>query len=355
MKQKRVLLVYLGYSTFVREDDHILSAIFKVEKYQYKASKKPIRFAIEMGKQFVYCLFNTYRFDTIYIWFSDYHSFIPALFGRLFGKQVVVVVGGQDAVRIPQIAYGVFYKKNLRYMLAKSTYKLATLILPVDQSLIQSKNVYADPSRVGYGVGVKYYTGNVRADFVVLPTGYDSFKWRRNENIKRQDAVITIATANTRQTYVLKGLDLFVEIAKLMPDTPFTLVGLGKELAAYIETIKTDNLRLVGFVQNEELPDWLSAHKVFAQLSLSEGLPNTLCEAMLCECIPVGTNVNGIPHAINGFGFLLDEKDPEKASELIKKALSTNEKMGKQARGHIETNFSKTKREEYLIELLNQQ
>ncbi len=355
MKQKRVLLVYLGYSTFVREDDHILSAHFEVEKYHYKASKKPISFAIEMGKQFFYCLFNTCRFDTIYIWFSDYHSFIPALFGRLFGKQVVVVVGGQDAVRIPQIAYGVFYKKNLRYLLASLTYKLASLILPVDESLIQGKNVYADPSGVGYGVGIKHFAGNVSADFVVLPTGYDSSKWRRNENINRQDAVITIATANTRQTYVLKGLDLFVETAKLMPDTPFTLVGLGKELAAYVETIKPDNLRLVGFVQNEELPDWLSAHKVFAQLSLSEGLPNTLCEAMLCECIPVGSNVNGIRTAIGETGYLIYKKSIHETIPAIENALNDDENKGKEARNRIVHLFPQEQRQEKLYAIINQQ
>lgn len=75
MKQKRVLLVYLGYSTFVREDDHILSAHFEVEKYHYKASKKPISFAIEMGKQF-FIVYSIPAVSTLYI----------------FGFQIIIVL-----------------------------------------------------------------------------------------------------------------------------------------------------------------------------------------------------------------------------------------------------------------------
>jgi glycosyltransferase involved in cell wall biosynthesis len=354
MKQKRILLVYLGYSTFVREDDHILSAHFSVEKYHYKASKKPIHFATEMIRQFVYCLFNTYRFDILYIWFSDYHSFIPALFGRLFGKKVVVVVGGQDAVSIPQIAYGVFYKKNLRYALARLSYKLANLILPVDQSLIKGRNFYADPTGMGYAVGVKHYAGNVKADFIVLPTGYDASNWRSIETINRENAVITIATANTQQTYVLKGLDMFVEMARMLPQTSFTLIGLGNELAAYVETIKPQNLNIVGFVPNEQLPEWLSAHKVFAQLSLSEGLPNTLCEAMLCECIPVGTNVNGIPAAIGETGFIVFKNDIYEAKHAIESALNDDTNKGIQARNRIIQLFPKKQRHDKLSAILHQ-
>ena len=67
----------------------------------------------------------------------------------------------------------------------------------------------------------------------------------------------------------------------------------------------------------DELLNYFQRAKVFCQFSFSEGLPNTLCEAMLCECIPVGSNVNGIPKAIGDYGYILQLKDVNKAKELV--------------------------------------
>lgn len=53
---------------------------------------------------------------------------------------------------------------------------------------------------------------------------------------------------------------------------------------------------------------------------MSEGLPNTLCEAMLCGCIPVGSEVNGIPLAIGETGFVIKKKDIREAKDAILKA-----------------------------------
>ncbi len=355
MKQKRVLLVYLAYSTFVREDDHILSAHFEVEKYQYRASKKPFRFAFEMGKQFVYCLFNTYRFDTIYIWFSDYHSFIPALFGRLFGKQVVVVVGGYDAVSIPVISFGVFLKNNFRAYCARRTFQLANLILPVDESLIESMNTYADPSGLGYPCGIRNFVKNINARIEVVPTGYDDNKWKRMRGIERKKAVITIGGSPDLQTFKRKGLDLFIETASLLPEIPFYLVGLKGEMEMMAKKMATKNVHFMGYIPNHELPAILNSSKVFVQFSLSEGLPNTLCEAMLCECIPVGSNVNGIPKGIGNHGFILNEKNAEKAATLIRTALDADDEIGKNARNRVVQLFTQDKRREKIHAIINQQ
>lgn len=353
MKQKRILMLYLNYATFVREDHNILSKSFAVHKYHFKASKQFVILAYEMLRLLTYCLFNMHRFNLVYIWFADYHSFFPTLVAKLFGRKVLVVVGGQDAVSIPQIRYGVFSGNNLRARLATYTFQHADLILPVDSSLVKETNRYADPSGKGYPVGIKSFVSNTKGEVLVLPTGYDAENWNRLQDVEQKQAVITIASAHNMQTYILKGLDLFIETASLMPDVPFTIVGISGEIADYANNIKTPNVKLIGQLPHHALPEWLSAHKVYAQFSLSEGLPNALCEAMLCECIPIGSAVNGIKTAAGDIGFLLEKKDAGLAGKLIRRALSCDDEKGKQARDHIKNNFSRAEREKKLKHIIH--
>ena len=58
--------------------------------------------------------------------------------------------------------------------------------------------------------------------------------------------------------------------------------------------------------------------KFYFQGSRLEGLPNSLCEAMLCGCVPIGSKVFGIPDAIGNTGILFDtEKDLEQIVEFV--------------------------------------
>jgi len=79
-------------------------------------------------------------------------------------------------------------------------------------------------------------------------------------------------------------------------------------------------------------------------------LPNALCEAMLCECVPVGTTVPGIVAAIGDTGFLVPPNDPQAAADAIRKALSSDK--GPAARARIVSEFSAAKRERELVEII---
>jgi glycosyltransferase involved in cell wall biosynthesis len=73
---------------------------------------------------------------------------------------------------------------------------------------------------------------------------------------------------------------------------------------------------------------------------------------MLCECIPVGTNVGGIPSAIRDIGLLVPYGDVEALAEAIQKARSMPHTVGQATRKYIAETFPLTRREESLVRIL---
>jgi glycosyltransferase involved in cell wall biosynthesis len=82
---------------------------------------------------------------------------------------------------------------------------------------------------------------------------------------------------------------------------------------------------------------------------MTEGLPNAVCEAMLCECIPVGSAVGGIPAAVGSSGFLLRTRDADEAARLIRQALNAPSSLGKSARRRAVQLFRMELRERAIV------
>ena len=272
------------------------------------------------------------------------------LFGKVFRKKNIIIVGGYDAVALPEINYGIFQKKDIRAFCAKSSFQFADIIIPVDESLIESVNTYID--KKGIKKGVKHFVKNLKAKFIVIPTAYDKNKWKK-EDIPKKNMVITVASIQDSRTIVLKGIDLFIEISKHFSSVDFIIIGVKENMFPALNKIIGNNVKLIGFSTSDELQKYYSEAKVFCQLSVSEGLPNTLCEAMLCECIPVGSNVGGIPYGIGDCGFVLNEKNAEKGTKLIRKALDSDYELGVKARQRIIDNFLIEKRKQKIVDLIN--
>ncbi len=347
-----IIFIHNGYNTFVKKDYEMLSKNFRTKKFFYTTRKNLITNLLYQTKLFCWLSFNIWNAKIIYIWFADYHAFLPILFSKIFKKKSIIIVGGYDAVSIPELKFGVFYKENkkIRILFVKFSYRNADYILPVDKTLVEGVNYYI--SEKGLSLGVKYFVKNLKGKLKVVATGYNSDIWFKKKDVQKEKIVLSVGGVADIRTLKRKGFDLLLEIAHKMPDVKFEIIGLNNEMLKFTQNIATDNVRLLGFISNEKLIDYYSKAKVFCQLSLSEGLPNTLCEAMLCECIPVGSNVNGIPTAIDNCGFILKEKNVDKAVELIKKALYSDESLGKKARQRIINNYSFEKREKEITLLI---
>ncbi len=87
------------------------------------------------------------------------------------------------------------------------------------------------------------------------------------------------------------------------------------------------DVRFMGKVNNNDLPEVYNSYRYFILPSLYEGMPKTLLEAMACGCICIGTNVEGIKEVISNKvnGFIIDGIDANSINNKITEVVSEND------------------------------
>ncbi len=261
--------------------------------------------------------------DVVYCWNISDHAFLASFFARV----LACVVGGYEFANLPECNYGNMTRRTMR-ALTKRVWRTADALLYVDPSLMdEATAAFGNPGRAHY-----------------LPTGYDAEYWTPG-TAPGKNMVVTVCHAPTPETAKLKGLDLFVQVAQALPDVEFHHAG-----AFPASFVRTPNLVLHGWLDRDGIRELYRSAKVYCQLSLHEGLPNALCEAMLCGCVPVGTRVNGIPNAIGDAGFVV-ERDVDSITAGVRKAVS-GETLGGQARARIAGLFPLERRRDGLRDIL---
>jgi glycosyltransferase involved in cell wall biosynthesis len=343
MQRKTILFLYNHITTFVQKDKELLSETFHVLSHDFYTNSKwatPLSFL----KQKIFLLRHILQADVVLCQFAGYHSLLPALFARVFSKQCLIVVGGTDAHNFPGIGYGNFQKRLLRQATTWS-FKLCSLILPKHSSLMECKYLYDQQEPQIQGIYSNI--ANLKTPFVEITNGYDAEKWKRTRP-KRKRSFITVSGGwGFPFQYQLKGIDLIVNIAPDFPDCEFAILGVPD--ASLIKT-KSPNVKILPPAKNSELSDIYSEYEYYMQLSMAEGFPNSLCEAMLCECVPIGSAVFSIPEIIGDSGFILQHRDEKELHALIIQAMAADvDKLGKTARGRIVENYDVRTRKEKLI------
>ncbi len=336
-------------SSFVKKDLETLKQYYNIDPIQPRAFIVPWFGKSPLG--IFKLFFKIMKCDLVFCWFADINAFYSVLFAKIFRKKSIIVVGGVDAACEYSIGYGYFCKFFPR-LVVTSLYRMVDKILVVDHSLKRNLIKYLPFKKI------------VNNKTFIVPTGYDSKEWTPTSKPK-ENTVLTVGTVNTN-TLFRKGFITFIQAARKFPKTKFVLVG---KLSLPIRTILSlvnfhsgsvsslhlpENLKLTGFVSKEELLKYYRKAKVYCQLSLFEGLPNALCEAMLCECVPVGTFANGIPKAIGNIGFYVKFEEISSIVEGIRKALNTNSNLGALARKRIIAKFTLDKRKRELIRIIDE-
>ncbi len=329
---RKVLFIYPLWSSFVETDFKLLSEKFFVVRFQYKHRKSVFHHIIEQVKLFFFLLINIMSSDAVYIWFADYHSFLPILFAEVFRLKSFLVLGGYDVAYIPELDYGSL-NKPARAFCAKYSIHNAALNLAVSEFVYKKGKEIAGKAKIE-----------------VLYNGVEIEKCKSDDK-KTRSKILTVGIIDSLERIKLKGIDVFLEAAKRLPDLEFVVIGVkpaAKELLGEIP----QNVKILGFVEHDKLFHYYSETKVYCQFSLVESFSMTLAEAMYCGCTPVVSDAGALPEVAGESGLIVKSNSAEEFAEKTLRAFNKEENENLTAKERIENNFSINQRKKRLFELM---
>ncbi len=343
-RKKTIIFIAPGLNSFIASDIKILEDEFNVVKQIYSWKKKqtvPFLFV----RQLSFLLKHIAKSHSIIVEFAGYWSYLPTILGKFFKTKTYIILHGTETASIPELNYGSLRKPLLKWF-CKQSFRNAFMLLPVSKSLIKTKNTFYT-TKNAEKQGVKHFFPTIKTPYKVIPNGLDIEFWKPNDEIKNPKSCIAVFG---KGQFNLKGGDLLLELAVRMPDLNIYVAGYEYQLHN-----QPDNITFLGHINHNELRSLYSRSAYYFQLSAFEGFGLSLCEAMLCKCIPIGANVNAIPEIIGDSGYILKKHDPDALVKLVCYAIENTNiyESGCQARKRIIEQYPLSKRKNALIKTIH--
>jgi len=187
----------------------------------------------------------------------------------------------------------------------------------------------------------KYFEEIGCQNIEIIPNGIDLEKFknldrqRSREKLGFKDEFVVMTVARLEK---IKGIEHLIKSAKIISLNPpnqhksvFLIIGDGRErknLESLVVRLNLINqVKFLGQIPNEKIPEYLVAADCFVLPSLKEGFGIAILEAMACGLPVIGTNVGGIPDIIKDgkSGILVEPKDPEAIAKAIVKIFSKSQ------------------------------
>ena len=266
--------------------------------------------------------------DIIHAHYIDQDAFLGAVSGF---HPFVVTAWGSDILIGPKESK--IWKYRVKYVLRKA-------------DLITCDAEHIKKSMMGLGANLQ------KIKIIHFGTDTRKFSPSKRDNKLREklgifDSPVIISLRNLEPIYDVESLIIAIpQVLKNVPTAKFIIAAKGSEeakLKALAKSLKiSTNVRFVGWIPNNELPQYIASADIYVSTSLSDaGLAASTAEAMASE-LPViitdfGDNRRWVKDGING--FIIPLKDPEAlAAKIIYLLQSESErkKLGKANRQIIE-------------------
>lgn len=353
-ERTRIIFIKPANSSFILADQRILEKEYEVIPYLVPRPTKKFLFPLGLVQLFFFLLRHGMGCRAFVCWFGDYHAAVMVFAGKLMRKKSIIFAGGQEAVCYKELGKGV-YLNPVRAAFVKYALRNASMLLPNHTSLMYHENHFYKPGHPHID-GISHYVGKVKGIVKVIPNGIDFTRISRDPSIaKDPDMVLTVGTMSSEADFYNKGFDLFIALARLMPARKFVMIGVNKNYLTWMEeNFKPSEVRnltvIPSFCPDDILKQYFNLAKVYLQISITEGMPVSLGEAMLCECIPVGSNVNGIPDAIGATGVIVKQRDINELHQGVERAFGME--SGVEAKRRTMAKFSFEERAKKILSVL---
>jgi len=306
----RVLYVHSRKTTFTDIDRAALAERFEIiDHYQPGQRPRPLEL---LGK--------LRHADVVFGWHASSHTFLALSLARLMRKSSVLVIGGVDTARMPEIGYGM-QRAGPRRWIARWTIANATrLITNSSSSLAEIEaNLGLGPDRV-----TLVYHG--------IP---DRFGDRGDTDAERMALSVGVVD---RRNLERKGQRPFTEAAARLPDVQFVLVG--RWLDGAIEELRAvagPNVTFTGYLDDQTLDGYFRRAAVYVQPSRHEGFGLSVAEAMLARCVPVVTDAGALLEVVGDTGVVIPTPEPAQVADGVRRALELE--AGERARRRVLERF----------------
>jgi len=331
-KRKSILFVHTSFSSFVKNDYCAIASTHTVEKYHFAHVKGLLNNAFQIFRQLLFLMIFGWKYDIFYCWFADYHSFIPVLFAKIFRKKSIIVIGGYDVCRIRNLKYGTFFSPFRGWFCANSM-RLSNLILPVSGFVERKAKVIAPKTK-----------RTMIYNCVTLESPAETLKFKT-------DTILTVGIISNERTFFLKGIDTFIETARLLPEFRFEIVGINQSgLEEKLRNFPV-NISLYSQVKPEELTDFYLKARIYCQLSRSESFGVSIAEAMTFGAFPIVTNEGGMPEVVGTVGTVI-KRDPQLIANLIKEKILRGENES-EIKMQVQRHFTRQQRTDSLLLIIN--
>jgi len=178
---------------------------------------------------------------------------------------------------------------------------------------------------------------NCPIDIIYNGIDIEQFKPARNDKDKLRILCVSRLIERKGIDYLLRSIPPIKERFGNMFEV--WIVGEGnleqqlKGLTRQLEI--ADVVSFKGYVEHGRLPDIYSSSDIFVLPSLSEGMSNTVLEAMASGLPIVTTNTGGTKELINGNGIVFPSQNPQVIADAITELIEnaeTRKKMAQRAR-----------------------
>ena len=321
----RILFIHNALTEFVRLDLEELRKHYDVtEHYEKSRYVNPAA----LWKQ-------VRQHDLVFGWFASWHTFLPLLMATVTHKPSVLIVGGYDVAKMPEIGYG-HQRGGLKKWMSRRTMRFANRLNTI--SLYSRDEAIRNAAIPGERISASYL--GVPDQFGSLPSG------------PRARMALTVGNVD-RDNLQRKGHEPFVRAAALVPDVNFVLVGNWKDDAIqYLRSIATPNVTFAGRVSNDELLAYYRRAAVYVQASLHEGFGLSVAEAMLAGCVPVTTGAGALSEVTGDCGVRISSPEPAAIAKGVEEALAYPNATRAAIRARILEEFPMSRRRQHLRELV---